>query len=300
MSDANDSQATSSFESSASAIEIEPAAVIEFPDGLIGLGGQRFTLLATTPAPDSAVRLAALTRRARTRVAGHQPAPLLRRTSAWSCSRTMRERMGIDGSVSVDVYVTVRAAPRLTDFVANLRAPIVVHRGRGAQVINQAPGMRTARPAVPAGDPGGRRRRSLTASAIAGTIGSSNAEDHPPRRRAHHRRRRHHRHGAGGLRPDRTNRDRRAAQRCGSFARRSGSRSSARTKPPRGRPPGRHCPMCRRTPRSRRPPRPGTCRSSRPPASDYAAARAASSRRPSSEAGVNVGATPAPARSRAL
>ena len=40
----------------------------------------------------------------------------------------------------VDVYVTVRAAEALDDFVANLKAPILIRSGRGYQVINQAPG----------------------------------------------------------------------------------------------------------------------------------------------------------------
>jgi hypothetical protein len=39
----------------------------------------------------------------------------------------------------IDVWVTVRAAPELSDFSCNLRAPIVIWKGRGHQVINEAP-----------------------------------------------------------------------------------------------------------------------------------------------------------------
>jgi len=52
------------------------------------------------------------------------------------------------------VYVTVRAAPALEDFTANLKAPILVSSGRAYQVINQAPGceLRTPLFAAPDGD----------------------------------------------------------------------------------------------------------------------------------------------------
>ena len=46
------------------------------------------------------------------------------------------------------MYVTVRAAEALEDFVANLKAPILVRSGRGYQVINQAAGLRAPRTAV--------------------------------------------------------------------------------------------------------------------------------------------------------
>jgi flagellar assembly factor FliW len=37
-----------------------------------------------------------------------------------------------------DVFVTVRAAEEARNFSANLRAPIIISRGRGFQVINDA------------------------------------------------------------------------------------------------------------------------------------------------------------------
>ena len=64
------------------------------------------------------------------------------------------ERLGLDGSSAMDVYVTVRAAPALEDFTANLKAPILVRAGQAYQVINQAPGCELRAPlfAAPDGD----------------------------------------------------------------------------------------------------------------------------------------------------
>jgi len=47
------------------------------------------------------------------------------------------ERVGADAD-QVAVWVTVRAGEELSDFSANLRAPIVIANGRGHQVINEA------------------------------------------------------------------------------------------------------------------------------------------------------------------
>ena len=43
-----------------------------------------------------------------------------------------------DGA-EVAVWVTVRAAADRRDFSANLKAPIVVHGGRGHQLLNESP-----------------------------------------------------------------------------------------------------------------------------------------------------------------
>ena len=53
---------------------------------------------------------------------------------------------------SVDVYVTIRAAPALEDFTANLKAPILISDGRARQVINQASGAGLRAPLFPAAD----------------------------------------------------------------------------------------------------------------------------------------------------
>jgi flagellar assembly factor FliW len=51
--------------------------------------------------------------------------------------------------------VTVRAAPALEDFTANLKAPILVHAGQAWQVINQAPGCELRVPLFPGGEADG-------------------------------------------------------------------------------------------------------------------------------------------------
>ena len=97
------------------ALEIDADAVIEFPAGLIGLGGVRYALVATDPG-----------------------APF-----AWlhsvELSDADADRVGTSDAAEIDVWVTVRAAAEPKDFSCNLRAPIVVWNGRGHQVINEAP-----------------------------------------------------------------------------------------------------------------------------------------------------------------
>jgi flagellar assembly factor FliW len=118
-------------------VEIDSGSVIEFPDGLIGLAGSRYALLARDP-DTPFLWLQSL----------DDPALALPVTnphqffSQFTVEVTDEdaERLGPDAPGEVDVYVTVRAAEALDDFVANLKAPILVRAGRGYQVINQAPG----------------------------------------------------------------------------------------------------------------------------------------------------------------
>jgi flagellar assembly factor FliW len=118
-------------------VEIDPSRVVEFPDGLIGLGGSRYALLAAE-ASSPFLWLQSL----------DDPALALPVTnphqffSSFSVelSDDEAERLGLDDVTAVAVYVTVRAAEALEDFTVNLKAPILVWSGRGHQVINQAPG----------------------------------------------------------------------------------------------------------------------------------------------------------------
>ena len=127
-------------------VEIDPQAVIEFPDGLIGLGGTRYVLLTVAPdtpfawlhsLDDGALALPVTN--------PYRFFPGFRLALADEDA----ELLEVDASTRVDVYVTVRASPNLEEVVANQRAPIVVHAGRGAQVINQAPGMVLRAPLFP-------------------------------------------------------------------------------------------------------------------------------------------------------
>ena len=116
-------------------MEIAPEAVIEFPAGLIGLGGSRYALIAREE-DDTFVWLHSL----------DDPALAIPVTNPFKffgdyeviLSDEETDRVGVTDPAMVDVWVTVRAGERLDDFTANLRAPILVSQGRGFQVINQA------------------------------------------------------------------------------------------------------------------------------------------------------------------
>jgi flagellar assembly factor FliW len=118
-------------------VDIDPSTVIEFPDGLIGLGGSRYALLAADASSpflwlqsleDSSLALPVT-----------DPHPFFSSFSV-QLSDEEAERLSLDDLTAVAVYVTVRAAERIEDFTANLKAPILVWSGQGHQVINQAPG----------------------------------------------------------------------------------------------------------------------------------------------------------------
>ncbi len=118
-------------------LEIDPTSVLEFPEGLIGLSGSRYALLADDPQTPF-VWLQSL----------DDPSLALPVTNPHRFFADFAvevvdedvERLGLDGSSAMDVYVTVRAAPALEEFTANLKAPILVRAGQAWQVINQAPG----------------------------------------------------------------------------------------------------------------------------------------------------------------
>jgi flagellar assembly factor FliW len=127
-------------------VEIDPNAVIEFPEGLIGLGGSRYALLARDP-DTPFLWLQSL----------DDPSLALPVTNphrffadfAVEVIDEDAERLELDATSAVDVYVTVRAASALEDFTANLKAPILVRAGQAWQVINQAPGSELRAPLFP-------------------------------------------------------------------------------------------------------------------------------------------------------
>jgi flagellar assembly factor FliW len=113
-------------------LEIEAGAIIEFPAGLIGLGGRRWAVVSNDP--ESAFQwLHSL----------DDASLALPVTDPWAffadyeveLSDADSERFADD---EVAVWVTVRAGNELTDFTANLRAPILISKGQGHQVINEA------------------------------------------------------------------------------------------------------------------------------------------------------------------
>ncbi len=154
-------------------VEVQAEDVIEFPLGLIGLGGRHYALIDRNPGtgflwlhstedealglpvvnpnlffPEFALHLNAEDRQ---RIGLEEQGPLTGREEPGSRlgSEEQGSRIGGEdeqgvggeggaaGSRSdVAVYVTVRATPDPFDITANLRAPLVIHEGKGYQVIN--------------------------------------------------------------------------------------------------------------------------------------------------------------------
>jgi len=116
--------------------EVTPESVLEFPQGLIGLGGSRWVLVA--PEPDSVFLWLHSV---------EDPALALPVTRPWnffpdyevSLSDEETAALAFEAGTEPDVWVTVRAADELEAFTANLKAPILVAGGRAHQVINEAP-----------------------------------------------------------------------------------------------------------------------------------------------------------------
>jgi flagellar assembly factor FliW len=114
-------------------IEIDDEDVIEFPFGLVGLGGLRYALIDRNPGTgflwlhsveDPALALPVVSPQLFFSDFSLQIAP------------EDRERTGLEDASAAQIYVTVRATPDPLDVTANLRAPLVIHEGRGYQVIN--------------------------------------------------------------------------------------------------------------------------------------------------------------------
>src|SRR4051812_18216945 len=117
-------------------VEVPDEAVIEFPNGILGLQGRQWTLMARDPDSDF-LWLHSL----------EDPSLALPVTNPWlffpdyvvEIDDNDAKRIGVANPGEADVYVTVRAAESLEDFRANLRAPILVHSGQAHQIINQTP-----------------------------------------------------------------------------------------------------------------------------------------------------------------
>jgi flagellar assembly factor FliW len=115
-------------------IEIPTHAVVEFPNGLIGLGGSRYVLISRDESSPF-IWLHSV----------DDPSLALAVTNPFQffpefeveLSDSEAERIGITDPAEADVYVTVRAAEVLEDFTVNLRAPILITKGQGHQVINE-------------------------------------------------------------------------------------------------------------------------------------------------------------------
>ena len=127
-------------------LEIPAEDVIEFPAGLIGLGGRRFALVDNDG--DSAFSwLHSI----------DDPTLALPVTNPWHFFSDYAVDLSDEAAApitaapdDVEVYVTVRAGAELSDFYANLRAPILIAEGQGHQVINESADAPVRAPLFPA------------------------------------------------------------------------------------------------------------------------------------------------------
>ena len=116
-------------------LEIASEDVIEFPNGLIGLGGSRFALVANDADASLALPVA----------------------NPWAFFADYAVDLSDEAAApitadpaDVAVWVTVRAGAELSDFYANLRAPILIAEGKGHQVINESADAPVRAPLFPA------------------------------------------------------------------------------------------------------------------------------------------------------
>lgn len=128
-------------------IQVLVDSIVEFPEGLIGVGGSRYALLRTDPTSPF-VWLQSLT----------NPNLALPVTNphrfvsdfAVELSDDEGERLGLAKGEQADVFVTVTATPVLAEITINTKAPILIRDRRGYQVLNQAAGVAVKTPLFPA------------------------------------------------------------------------------------------------------------------------------------------------------
>jgi flagellar assembly factor FliW len=127
-------------------LEIASEDVIEFPNGLIGLGGSRYAIVPA--GNDGAFSwLHSI----------DDPSLALPVANPWHFFAEYAVELSDDQAepitadpADVTVWVTVRAGAELADFYANLRAPILVAEGTGHQVINESADAPVRAPLFPA------------------------------------------------------------------------------------------------------------------------------------------------------
>jgi flagellar assembly factor FliW len=127
-------------------VDVIVDSIIEFPGGLIGLGGSRYALLSTdAKSPflwlqsldDESIALPVV-----------NPHRFFKDFVVELADADAEDR-GFHDEVPADVYVTVTASPIITDITVNLKAPILIRDGRGHQLINQHQGAAVKTPLFP-------------------------------------------------------------------------------------------------------------------------------------------------------
>jgi flagellar assembly factor FliW len=115
-------------------VDVIVDSIIEFPDGLIGLGGRRYALLSTD-AKSPFLWLQSLDNEA-VALPVTNPHRFFNEFVV-ELADADAESLGFDDGFPADVYVTVTASSVLTDITVNLKAPILIRDGKGHQLINQ-------------------------------------------------------------------------------------------------------------------------------------------------------------------
>jgi flagellar assembly factor FliW len=126
-------------------IEIDDDAVLDFPEGLIGLTGTRWALIAQNET-STFFWLHSV----------DDPSLALPVTMPWlffsdyevQVSDEDAAELELDSPEQADIFCVVRASERLEDFTVNLCGPIVVHGSRriGRQIINETDGYAVRQP----------------------------------------------------------------------------------------------------------------------------------------------------------
>lgn len=136
-------------------LEVPVEALIDFPDGMIGVGGRRFALL--TRAESGAFRWLQETAQEDLALPVTDPFPFFPDYEV-VLSDAEAERIGITDPGGAEVLVVVRADEDPGRVSANLLAPILIAAGVGHQVMNEAawaplrePLLARGRPEVAAG-----------------------------------------------------------------------------------------------------------------------------------------------------
>jgi flagellar assembly factor FliW len=126
-------------------VEVADDAVLSFADGLIGLPGTRYALLANSP--DSPFYWLHSV---------EHPEIAVPVTTPWLFFSDFEvrvpdddaRRLELDDPAQADIFVIVRAASKLEDFTVNLAAPVIIHADRrlGRQIMNDTRGYAVRHP----------------------------------------------------------------------------------------------------------------------------------------------------------
>lgn len=116
-------------------LEVPGEALIEFPEGMIGVGGRRFALLEREES--GAFKWLQDTAQEDLALPVTDPFPFFPDYEV-VLSDEEAERIGITDPAAAEVFVVVRADEDPGQISANLLAPILVSAGVGHQVMNEA------------------------------------------------------------------------------------------------------------------------------------------------------------------